>query len=81
MSERIGHLAANTELYLCEKKFKINFPKKKHLDIFCFGKIVSNKYLAALWKKKLNIIPYIFVTPIMKCLSLIDKKKNPRNTT
>ena len=83
MSERIGHFATNTELYLCEKKFQINCPKKKHIDIFCFGKIVSNKYLANLWKKKIYIFSYFFIVPIIKCLNLIDKNKIhqiPHNT-
>ena len=34
-SERIGLLATTTELYLCEKKFKINHPSyKNYIDIF-----------------------------------------------
>ena len=34
ISHRIGHLAANTELYLCEKDSRINIPNKPYLDIF-----------------------------------------------
>ena len=30
ISSRIGHLAANTELYMCEKDSKINIPKYKN---------------------------------------------------
>ena len=30
-SDRIGHFAANTELYLLEKKLKINTPSKKYI--------------------------------------------------
>jgi len=34
ISSRIGHLAANTELYLCELNEGINKPKNLFFDIF-----------------------------------------------
>ena len=75
-SERIGFLAAATELYLCEKKFKINHPSyKNYIDIFCYQKIISNQYLAKIWKRKILILPYFLVTPIQNCLKLLDKNK------
>jgi hypothetical protein len=37
ISERLGHFAGNTELYLCEKESEINIPKRKYIDLFYFG--------------------------------------------
>ena len=34
IATRIGHFAANIELYLCEQKAGINVPEKKYFDIF-----------------------------------------------
>ncbi len=57
-SNRLGHFAANTELYILKKK-KFNV---KSLDLFYFGrKEISNAYLGKLWKKKLYILPYVFL--------------------
>ena len=33
ISSRIGHFAATTELYLCERDALINVPRHRHLDI------------------------------------------------
>ena len=35
-SNRIGHFAANTELYCCERDLKIGTPLQPYLDIFFF---------------------------------------------
>lgn len=69
-SDRIGHFAANTELYLCEKNK--NFQKsKKYLDIFCNRKKISNQQLALMWKRVLNIWPACIVVPIIQMNKLI----------
>ena len=75
MSERIGHFTTTSDLYLCEKLYGINMPNKYHIDIFCFGKIVSNLYIAKKWKTKLRIFHYFLIFPIIKCLKILDKKK------
>ena len=63
-SNRLGHFAANTELYILKKKkFKI-----KSLDLFYLGrKEISNMYLKKLWEKELNILPY----SLLRALDLI----------
>ena len=59
-SERIGHFACNTELYLCEKQMKINVPKQKYIDLFfCYN--VCNYQLLSMWKKKIIILPKWFL--------------------
>ena len=70
ISTRIGHFAANTELYLCEKDFKINTPKKKYIDIFynAHGP-VCNKQLDKMWKRTLVVMPW----HIMKSGDYINK--------
>jgi len=55
-SERIGHFTCNTELYLCEKKMKINTPKQKYIDLF-FCHTICNYQLLSMWKKKIIILP------------------------
>jgi len=64
-SSRIGHLAANTELYLCEKNSKINIPKKPYIDIFYLkDKPYCNKFLIKKWKEILHIFPKWIIHPI-----------------
>lgn len=72
VSARIGHFAANTELYLCEQDAGINYPKQKHIDIFFMSyKPVCNKQLAIMWKRVLNIWPSWVLSPIFKINRLI----------
>lgn len=54
---RIGHFAANTELYLCEQSAGINVPSKFYIDIFSIGKPVCNKQLENMWRR---VLPYIW---------------------
>ena len=79
-SEKIGHFAANTEIYCCKLDFKINVPQKKFLDLFCFGKKVCNKQLKKMWQRELNILPRFFLQPIINInniICLIYKKAEP----
>ena len=62
-SSRLGHFAANTELYLCEQDTKINLSKNKFLDIF-FLQGASNKQLEKMWRRKIIIMPSFFLKPI-----------------
>jgi len=59
ISFRLGHYVAEMELYLCEKKFRINTPKAKYIDFF-FNMYEGscNNYFEKLLKKKVNLIPY-----------------------
>ncbi len=57
-SSRIGHFAANTELYLCEQDSGINVPNKRHIDIFYLDDApICNQQLAIMWKRVLRIWP------------------------
>jgi hypothetical protein len=52
ISSRIGHFAANTELYLCERDAGINVPNQRHIDIFYMDyKSICNQQLAIMWQK------------------------------
>ena len=65
ISSRIGHLAANTELYLCEKDSKINIPNKPYIDIFYLkDKPYCNKFLIKKWDEILHIFPKWIIHPI-----------------
>jgi len=63
LSNRIGHFSMNTELYCCEIESGINRPKQLYIDLFYYGDI-SNKQLAKMWKRKLNIVPEWILSPI-----------------
>jgi putative glycosyltransferase (TIGR04372 family) len=52
-SPRIGHFAANTELFLCERD--IGLHGGRTLDIFYLLPQVCNKYLELKWKQQLHI--------------------------
>jgi len=56
-SSRIGHFAANTEIYLSEKDNGINVPDSKYVDIFFLDKRVCNIHLLKMWKRILLIGP------------------------
>lgn len=67
VSSRIGHFAANTELYLCERDAGINVPVKTHLDIFYFAyQPICNQQLALMWKRVLFIWPSWLLSPIVR---------------
>lgn len=66
ISERIGHFAANTEMYLCERDAGINVPNKPYIDIWYYGGPICNKQLAQMWGRVLRIYP----SPV---LSLVNR--------
>jgi len=71
-SSRIGHFALNIELYLCEKEYGFYNVGKPYIDLFCF-KEISNKQLAKMWKRKINILPTWILLPIIN-LNIFFKK-------
>jgi putative glycosyltransferase (TIGR04372 family) len=64
VSSRIGHFAANLELYFCEKKHGINRPNIKSFDILYFDSKICNRFLAILWKRKQLIFPHLLIFPV-----------------
>ncbi len=66
ISERIGHFAANTELYLCEKDVGINVPKQQYVDLFSLQKRICNQQLVVMWRRILRIWPYWIVAAIFR---------------
>ena len=71
ISERIGHFAANIELYLCERDVGINVPKQRHVDIFFMGGPICNRQLAKMWKRVLRVWPAWILSPISRVNGLI----------
>ncbi|WP_397600052.1 TIGR04372 family glycosyltransferase [Silvanigrella sp.] len=64
-SNRIGHLAEDTERYLCKREFGLDNPKRKHIDLFFMSsEIICNKQLAIMWKRVLPIIPFWILSPL-----------------
>ena len=73
ISSRIGHFAANTELYLCERDAGINAPNRRHIDIFHMADgLICNQQMASMWKKVLRIWPAALLWPICRVNRLIS---------
>lgn len=71
ISERIGHFAANTELYLCECDAGIHIPKRPYLDLWYFNWPICNRQLARMWKRILHIGPSWLLAPTDRMNALI----------
>jgi len=65
-SNRIGHFALDTELYLCELHAGINVPKQHYIDLFCHYRPVSNLQLARMWKRVLHVWPTLIIAQILR---------------
>ena len=63
-STRIGHFAANTELYLCEQDAGLNVPKQRYVNLFYLIKPICNHQLATMWKRVMLIWPVWILAPI-----------------
>lgn len=71
-SSRIGHFAANTELYLCERDAGINVHQQRYVDLFYMGsKPICNRQLAIMWMRLLRIWPAWILGPISRVNRLI----------
>ena len=72
ITSRIGHFAANTEMYLCEQNAGINIPKQRYLDIFYMAsRPICNEQLAVMWKRVLHIWPTWIMAPIIRVNRMI----------
>ena len=71
-SSRIGHFAANPELYLCELNAGINVPNQRYIDIFFieYGTL-CNQQLLIMWQRKLRIWPNWIMAYIMRINRLL----------
>lgn len=71
-SSRMGHFAANTELYLCERDAGINVPKERYVDLFYMRyEPICNEQLATMWKRVLRVWPGWVLAPINRVNRLI----------
>jgi putative glycosyltransferase (TIGR04372 family) len=71
VSERIGHLALNTELYLCERDAGINLPGRRHIDLWYHNWPICNKQLALMWNRVLHVGPRWLLGTVHKVNTLI----------
>ena len=72
-SDRIGHFASNTEVYLLNKLNNIDQPKVLTFDIWCFDETICNKALESIIRKKLIIGP----KKLLQYVVLLNKKIDP----
>src|SRR3990167_10626764 len=70
-SGRVGHLAANMELYCCEQDAGINCPSQPHFDIFFWDTVVANRQLKKMWERVLHIWPRWLMEPISRINRII----------
>jgi len=71
-SSRIGHLAAASELYLCERDANINTCQRPYIDIFYIAyRPLSNIQLSIMIKRVLNVWPAAIVAPVDKINSML----------
>ena len=69
---RIGHFAANVELYLCEMDAGINRPEGHFIDVWYYPSVeCCNKQLLHMWKRLLHMGPGGLLAPIVWINSLI----------
>ena len=81
---RIGHFAADVELYLLEKKFGIDKPKENYIDFFYKPELkICNKQLDKMWKSKLVIMPWFIAYPLeyLRQKNFLFKDENSFITT
>ena len=57
IGSRVGHFAANTELYLCERDARINTRSRRQIDLFYIEGPVCNAQLARMWGRVLHLLP------------------------
>ena len=66
ISNRIGHYAANTEIYLCEKEILKNNSRKIVIDLFSIKVIpVCNLFLHKMISRELIILPNYLISRIL----------------
>lgn len=70
-TERLGHFARNTELYLCERDAGINTPKMRHVDLWYHNWPVANRQLARMWGRVLRVWPAWILAPIDLANSIV----------
>ena len=72
-SDRIGHFAIESELYMLRKKSKKI--KEKNIDIMCCSHTVSNFFLKKKFSENINILPRFLIFPIVLFFKKFEKKK------
>jgi putative glycosyltransferase (TIGR04372 family) len=68
ISWRLGHFAANIEMYLCERDAGLNVLSVRHLDIWYLWTEPCNFQLAAMWRRTVNIGPTWLLHPLYNLL-------------
>ena len=60
--DRLGHFAANTELYISE--LKTLRAEERCIDLFYYPRPVCNKQLGLMWERTLKVLPWFLLRPI-----------------
>jgi len=68
-----GDFALHPAMYYCKKKFKIDQPTKKHIDLVYihYREKLYNKQLEKMWKRKFNFLSGYLLDPINRINRLI----------
>jgi len=72
-----GDFVTFPAIYCCKKKFQIDQPNKKYIDLVYIHKNdkVYNKQLAKMWKRKFNFLPSYLLDPIYRINKIIPGGK------
>ena len=74
-SSRVGHFLANTELYLCRKKLKLD--SQPCFDFISFDEnVISNSFLKKNYERELTIFPNFIIKPFCTILLHLRNKNN-----
>jgi len=71
-TNRIGHFAKETELYCCRHDAGIDTPSQRHIDFFYLNKLVCNKQLEKMWRRRLIILPAWLLHPLFRINRFIN---------
>lgn len=67
VSSRIGHFAANTEIYLCERDAGMHNPRS--IDIFYLTLPICNQQLKRMWVRNLHIFNFVmWIDRLNRCI-------------
>lgn len=75
--QNFGNLVSSTALYYLKKKYKIDQPLKKFVDLIYLdrSKNISNNYILNIWKKKMTILPSLFFKQIDQMINIFGSKE------
>lgn len=70
-SERMGHFAGNTEMYLNGLDAGINVPNRRYIDLWYHNWPICNHQLARMFGRVLHVVPAWLLAPVARANALL----------